>query len=1037
MNAVGNNRRIAMTVAALIASAAISGPAPARADEPEGASLEAALGELAARSGLQIIYRTEATRGLKAKAVPPGLDAQQELQILLRDTGLQVEQINPHTVTIQRTASSPPQAGGAVKTSWLLAAADGPPQNAVEGSGSVGVTAGTAAHDIQEITEVVVTASRATSDGYVAPTPTTSVGVDELQKSGLTNIADFLNTQVPSFRATVTPTARTLNTSGGGNQLDLRGLGPERTLVLVDGRRHVSTGTSGTLNINVIPQALIERVEVVTGGASAAWGSDAVAGVVNLIFKKNFEGLEGDYHFSESSQGDGIEHRASLLYGTPFASSNGHFTIAGEYVHNEGILQQGSRNWGRQDWQMIANPGYVPGNGQPAQLILPNVHLVAGTPGGIILAPDALAYTQFGPGGAPIVFQPGSVPGFPSQAGGSGVNPGRNNTLLIPETRGVVFARASYQLSDRLSGFAEASYAESTNAWSPLAIWDFGNITIQRDNAFLPPSIGASMDAQHITQFQMGRLDGDFGLLRVDNTEKTLRGVFGVEGSIGIWHWDGYYEAGRDRTTQLVLNNRVTSLFQQSVDAVLDPATGRAVCRSALTDPGNPCVPVNLFGEGSPSKDALSYFHGTSSRITTVKENVLALNVRGEPMSTWAAPIAFAAGAEYRDNRIDVDTDAISARGDFFVNNTTPLSGKIDVKEVYTEAIVPLLRGAPLGHSLDLNGAVRLTDYNTSGRVATWKVGTTYEPLEGLRLRATRSRDIRAPNADELFSAPTSGFATITDPVTHAQDLVKVYTGGNPGLRAETAKTTTFGVVIAPARVSGLQASLDYYRVDLSQAIGSFTGQEVVDRCAAGATTLCSMVQRDAVTQEVTQVNATLVNFSRLKTSGVDFDLGYRFALDSVALGTPGSLTVRILGNHVNELSTDDGVISKDVAGSLGPKLGGVPKWRWTASATYEFGPLTTYLAGRYVGGGKYDKDWGPADINNNNVDSRFYIDASLRYDLRSTDRSRVSLSASVRNLFNKAPPVVPTPDFVATPTNTVYYDVVGRYMSIGLQAAF
>jgi iron complex outermembrane recepter protein len=1035
-----NGLRVRQAVAAIIATAGVFSAAYVHAASPAETSLETALGELAARSGLQLIYRTEATRGLRAKPMPTGLSPEEELRALLDGTGLQIEKINERTITIRRAAGARAGRIDSGMSSLKLASAEQTTQGAGASVQSVTTSdedeAAQPGRITDELFEVVVTASRVSTNASQAPTPTTAISVEEFRNSGLTNVADLLNTQIPSFRASVTPTASTLRVAGGGNFLDLRGLDPARTLVLVDGRRHVPSGDIGSVNLNVIPQALIERVEVVTGGASAAWGSDAVAGVVNLIFKKNFEGFEGDYRYGQSSQGDAVENRASLLYGTRFGEGRGEFLIASEWVKNEGILDQSARDWGRKDWQVIGNPDYEPGNGLPARLVLPNVHVGLAAPGGLIIGPDELSGIQFGPGGALMPFHPGTVVSGLAQQGGSGINPGRFNTLQIPETRATVFSRARYELTDTVGIFAELSYAESRNRQQPLATFDFGSITIDRENPFIPDALAQRMDQLGVTELSLGRLNNDFGFLDVENLDQTERAVLGLEGSIGEWSWDTYYQFGRSSGTRLMHNNRIQSHFRRSVDAVIDPRTGSAICRSTLTSPNDGCVPVNLFGEGSPSAEALGYFMATSRLDSSVTQNVVAANLRGEPFSTWAAPVAVAFGAEYRDEKIDVDTDEIQAAGDFQFRNE-PLHGKINVREAYAEAIVPILRDVPFAQSFDLNGAVRYTEYNTSGSVATWKVGAVFEPLHGLRLRATQSRDIRAPGASELFSGVGRNLKTVIDPLTGDQRLIDVYVGGNPELQEESADTKTFGIVVAPTWMPGFEASVDYYDVEVSDAIDTLDAQAILDRCDAGASSLCSLIVRDPGTQVLTSVTASYINVSRFKTSGVDLDIGYRLPLSSVSEDWSGTLIFRVLANHVDELISSDGVVATDTAGSLGPKMGGVPKWRWTASTTYEVGAATWYLGARYVGGGKYDRNAGPEDINDNNVDSRLYFDTSIRYELLSSTKSTLSLFGSVRNLLDKDPPIAPTPDFVATPTNTVFYDVIGRYFSVGLRYGF
>ncbi len=887
--------------------------------------------------------------------------------------------------------------------------------------------------------DIVVTASRAAGSGFDAPTPVTTVSKAELTNSGVSNIADLLNTQIPSFRASATPSSATTRTAGAGNYLDLRGLGAARTLVLLDGRRHVPTTNAGLVNANVLPQLLVDRVDVVTGGASAAWGSDAVAGVVNFILKDHIDGLIGEVRAGVSGRGDNKNYQLSLAWGTKFAGDRGSFMIAGDFADSQGIDDQGSRGWGRRDWQVISNPRFAPGNGQPRNLIRPNVHTAVATPGGMVFLPDG--NVEFGPGGTPIPFIPGTDTGSLYQVGGSGVNPGRLNQLVIPERHGSIFARTSYEVADDVTLFAEGSYAKSRSRFKVLPTFDFGSIEIRRENAFLPGSIAAVMDRNQLNTIDMGRINYDFGFVEPVNTDRVYRAVAGAKGKISDWTWNVYYQRGEARRAEILLNNRIKNdaagnpVFAAAVDAVVNPVTGAIVCRSSLANPLSRCVPLNLFGEGAPSAAALGYILGTSSRHTRMSQDVVAANMRGEPFSTWAGPVALAFGAEYRRDKTVYETDPIANANGWFTGNGRSYSGEVKVKEAYLEAIMPLLHQSSLGEALDVNGAIRYTEYDIGGRTSslsatTWKLGLSYEPISGIRFRGTYSRDIRAPNADELFSAGRTGLATINDPrFNNAQTLVTVAEGGNRNLDAEVAKTLTFGAVLTPAFLPGLQLSLDYYDIKLRGAIGTNSAQNLVNRCANGETAICAYIRRDPTSNAIEQVSATLNNLAQLHTRGQDLDLSYRTAI--AGLGDDASATVRLIAAHVDKLESRDGASISEGAGSLGPKLGGVPQWRFTASAALEVNDFNLYLAGRYVGGGSYDRS-NPGFYDDNTVDSAFYVDATIGHDLLRSGKKSLSVTATVRNLFDRDPPIVPTPDLIATPTNTVFHDVIGRYFSLG-----
>jgi outer membrane receptor protein involved in Fe transport len=891
------------------------------------------------------------------------------------------------------------------------------------------------------VEEVVVTASRVQRSGFTAPTPTTVVGGEEIAKTGITNLGQ-LATQLPAFAASATPSTSVLSSdTGRGQFLDLRGLGANRTLTLVDGRRFVPTTTGGLVDTNVIPSLLIDRVEVVTGGASAAWGSDAVAGVVNLIFKKNFEGLQGEIQGGGSTHGDSHELKGSLAAGASFAAGRGHVLLGLEGERNMGVRHQYDRAWGARDWGLVANPAYAPGNGQYAQLVTPNTRLAIASEGGLILS-GPLAGQQFLPGGGLAPFHFGAWDGQSlTMQGGDGVNWGRYAALQLPLKRASVFGRASFDVSSSLTLFGEASFAESSTRNDNLVQpFDLGSLFIAADNAFLAPAIRGQLAAAGEPGFALGRLDTDFGFIRSVDDNQTRRLVVGAEGRFGSgWSWNAYYEYGRTRHDNTGPGNRVEARYALAVDAVIDPATGQPTCRSTLTDPANGCVPINLFGFGAPSKAALAYVTATQWQLSHITEQVVAASAQGEAFSTWAGPVSLAMGAEFRRESASSQVDALSASDAFLIGNPKAVHGAYEVKEGFVETVVPLAAGAWWAKALDFNGAVRLTDYSTSGRVTTWKAGLSWAVNDQLRLRGTRSRDIRAPNIDELFATPSLSFTNVIDPRSGQSVLIQTPLTPNPGLKPEKADTTTAGIVYQPAWAPGVRLSVDGYDIDLSGAIATLAAQDIVDRCQAGSAQFCALVSRDA-SGGLTSVALRNLNLNRLKTRGVDIEAAYSTPLARWRDSWAGDLSLRVLATYVDKLEVDDGVSKVDRAGDVGVAgasasiANGLPHWRGTASATYAAGPAQLYAAVRYVGGGRRDSTLAPFSVDHSSVASRTYVDLSAQYTLLDHGGRRLQAFAVVDNLFDRDPPIVPSTFIVALATNPVLYDVVGRTASVGLR---
>ena len=882
------------------------------------------------------------------------------------------------------------------------------------------------AQDLVE--ELVVTASRVNRSGFDAPTPTTVVGTDNLQAVAATNVADMLNT-LPTFGGGTTPSTTSHSSqNAGANFLNLRDLGNNRTLVLVDGRRHVPTTASGLVDINVIPASLLGRVEVVTGGASAAWGSDAVAGVVNLIFREDLEGLEGQVQGSTSQYKDNEEFNLALAGGLRFAGGRGHFMAASEFVDMKGV--GADRDWFREHQQVIANPAYRAGNGQPQNLLVPNVTASVATLGGLI-TDGPLKGLQFLPGGATAPFRYGNNLGTQYHTDGDGLYPGDIISLMTPLTRANLFTRTTYDLTDNVEAFMEASVAYAETTFNLSTSYDLGTLTIRRDNAFLPAHVGALMDANGVSTFRMGRFNRDIAFNVVDNKNATSRIVVGLKGDFGDgWNWDAYYQYGQNRYAARIFNNRIAANFTNALDAVINPATNQIVCRSTLSAPGNGCVPINLFGEGSPSAAAIDYVTGSQHLVANIEQQAAAASLSGEPFSTWAGPVSIATGLEYRKDSVEQRVDAMAQASQFSIGNPKAMKGSYDVQEAFVETVIPLAKDMAFAQSLDFNGAVRATNYSTSGTVWTWKAGFTYEPFDGLKFRATRSRDIRAPNLSELYSSYVLTFSSITDPVTGRQSTVRSPQQDNLALQPEEADTFTAGVVYEPAFAPRLRLSVDYYDIDLQGAISTLTGQSIVNRCAAGAADLCRYITRNP-DGSLNEVMRTFINLSSIQVRGVDTEVSYSTPLSDIFEAVGGDLTLRFLGSYLDRYVTNDGMTSLDTAGEVGNNR---PHWRWTASASYENGPFKGYVQGRYVGEGLYDVEQTYDDAH---VDSQFVTTVSGAWKIKDDGARSLEAFGVISNLFDVDPPVSPNTFIFGSPNSGAAHDIVGRRFTVGLRFTY
>jgi len=886
--------------------------------------------------------------------------------------------------------------------------------------------------------DIVVTGTRIQRDGSNTPTPVSVLGADYMEKRAQTNVADALN-ELPSFRPAQTPQGSSNRSqAAGSNFVDLRGLGSARTLTLVDGKRFVPSAGTGQVDLNNIPSIMISRTEVVTGGASASYGSDAVAGVVNLILKKKVEGLEGSIQYGQSQHDDNREVRAALIAGKSFMDDRLHVMLAGEYFHNGGVGDQYSRAWGRAQPGLVVNP--TTGNGYPTRVITTNVHDSRQTDGGLItsgLTWGMLSGTndsrlvQFSANGTPSPFSVGQLAGSQLMIGGDGASYFYRGFNLLPEMeRKIGYGRILFEASPSLRFSLDLSYSDSQVNGQSANAFNYGNLSIKSDNAFLPTAVRSAMVANKLSSVSFGRWSGDIGQVKTDINTSTARAVFGVEGDIAKnWTFDASYEYGATRYIAKLAGVRQPALFAQALDSVISPTSGKAVCRVTLTNPGSACIAFNPFGVGNFDPASPAYFTGTEWLTQTTRQHAGAVNVQGKLADLPAGAVSMALGGEFRSESAHSTSDAASQASLWDYGNPKPLHGAYQVKEVYGEVKVPLLKDQLLVKQLGIDAAVRYTDYSTSGGVTTWKVGADWQITDALRFRITRSQDIRAPNITELFSPSVLGPNTLRDPQTGNSYFMNVITSGNSALKPEKASTLTAGLVLIPDR--HLRLSVDFYDITINDAISTLTAQSILDRCSKGETTLCGLIVRDAG-NVVTTVNNRYVNIASLKNRGLDIEASYRLPLSEVS-SLPGTINWRTFATYTMRYTTSDGVVTTRLDGQAVNTVASVPKWVVNTNLGYELGRFSGMVQGRFISAGKYDNAFVEGvDINTNHVPSRFYVNLSAQYTLVETGGKKFEIFGVINNLLDTDPPLVPV--YGTGATNFAYYDVIGRTGKVGIR---
>jgi iron complex outermembrane recepter protein len=908
--------------------------------------------------------------------------------------------------------------------------------------------------------EIVVTGSLVDRSGFDSPTPVTVIGPETIARVSAPSIADVIN-QMPALRPSLTPSSA-VNSGGpgqiGGNYLDLRGLGFARTMVLLDGRRYVPSNTSGAVNINNLPQALIDRVDIVTGGASAAYGADAVAGVVNLRINSRLQGVKATFQGGAAEEGDYRQILASVAAGTRIGDRL-HLVVGGEFSDNNGIDRLYDREWSACGPGLLTNPAVGNGGlGTPEQPrfflvecgirnsnnnyngVVNGATFTAGNGAAINSIVNLPAYLRgitFDANGAAIPFNFGTLVSSGSMLGGDGSNGVAEQVGATPITRYSGFGRLTWEFAGGFSAFAELSYHKfnSEQDGIPSAF----NYTLRSDNVFLPAALRTTLLANNVATISVGKINNDHARVRTNYDTDTLQTTVGLDGEFAPgWNLSAYYAYGRNYVKNRGRNVRITANYALAVDAIDDPRTPGIVdpiCRSTIVNPANGCVPLNVLGVIGYADPALLYVNGRSESTTDIRQNTVAATIRGTPFSTWAGPVAFAVGAEYRDQDLRTGADVLSRAGAFGAP-TLPYSGEVHVKEAYGEVLIPLLQDSSLGKRLSIDLAGRVTDYSTSGTVETWKGGVDYAVTDWVRLRATRSRDIRAPALAELFQLSGSSNLTVTDfdPRYLGQSyLVTALTAGNPGLQPERADTFTGGIVLQPDFMPRLRLSVDYYDIQVNDAIIQITPAAIVQQCFTINDAACAFITRDA-NGRIVSVFSGPINLAKATTRGIDFELGYNLPVGG------GRVSVQALVNYLIKTELDDGInvtrLDESMAQPTVAALGGNPRWKTNVAVSYLADSWRLSATGRYVGGGYLDRSFTARDVDILRVAGRVYFDVSGEVTLfRPGDgNSKAALFAAVQNLFDKDPPITGGGGYGTT---RALYDTIGRQLIGGVRFNF
>ncbi len=1041
-------------------------------------ALNTALTQFARQTGIQVArFSDNEPTDVLVGPLHGSYSLEQALTRLLAGSGLAFRFVNERTVAIVKATSPEPQTefsapqnpeindvakssryhGWAAPIGAFLAAC-----------GSLASTAPACAQDSGDpLAEVVVTGSRVITNGNNSPTPVTVVDAQRLLELQPTTISDGLNL-MPVFsgpRNQLSNPNAAIGSGGGGNAnasyLNLRNLGPERTLVLLDGHRVPPTTSTGIVDTDMIPQLLLKRVDVVTGGVSAVYGSDAISGVVNFVTDRNFNGLKASAQYGISEQGDGEQIEVGIAGGMSLGS-RAHIEGSYEYRDDEGILYRSSRP--DIAWQTLQ------GNGTTIPYFLTGDAVRFDMTYGGKISNGTLANNQFIAGGLLVPQAQGAVTGNnATRLGGDGAR--YDASLKAPLRSHQLFGRLDYDFTDTLHGYIELAGNQKHNeifANSPTPI----GVTLSSSNAFLATTAMTPAQRTQLaasTTFTFGKMISTAPRLNPQIDEKQISVQTGLDGHLGKYVWDVAYVYGH----AVLDNQQVANVNNLRLSAAMDAVTSGSniVCNAAATMPG--CVPLNMFGPGSESAAARDYILGNPTYKATTQQQELAASISGEPFDTWAGPFKTALSAEWRrqdyeavssDPPAPVDCTALGLR--FNCQNLTfpdpnnptsttryvpqyanSFSSRSPVQQTVSEGALefdaPLLTGRSLVKSLNLNGAVRYTNYDTSGDYTTWKVGIDWHLNDDWRFRGTRSEDIRAPTLDNLFSPLSGQQVTIADrkpPGTGGSPTVYRFELGNPDLKAEVGDTTTLGIVFQPVGLPGFSTSLDYFNINITDAISQIQGSNPVvqDACyASGGTSPYCALQVRGPTGTILQWYSGYLNISSIKTEGGDLELNYATKLGAHPLALRAMVTYQ---PHI--YYETPGLATVDMGGvAFGPGgLQASPSTRVTVAVSYSpIDKLTIDLLTRWRSSLALTGD--PTVITTGeSVPSVSYTNLTLKYNVLQ-NKGNMDVFLNVQNLFDEgAPPA----NVNTTPTQigllggfAIGDDPVGRFYTAGLRYKF
>ncbi|HVV27363.1 MAG TPA: TonB-dependent receptor [Rhizomicrobium sp.] len=938
------------------------------------------------------------------------------------------------------------------------------------------------------VESIVVTGSRVISDVANSPTPITAVSSDQLLTTTPTNIADGLN-KLPVFQNS--GSNRSLSSGGGnssGDFLNLRNFGQQRTLVLLDGMRLPAANQAGSVDVSTLPQTLMSRVDVVTGGASSVYGSDAITGVVNFILDKNFNGVKYEANSGISEYGDGFKYKMNVAAGTDVFGGRGHIEGSLEYRHGDGVLQSARPIFAAGLGSY--NTGNTPAN--PVTNILHAGQTVSTFSGKITCSNCSVNGYEFGQPGVPTPANLGIIPAGQTAIASGGDGAAVTSESIYGSTRNAsAFGRFSYNINNDTTFFTQLSVTQASefNYFFPSQQEPSRQtVTYFKNNAFLPLATQQLLGDDSATDpnwatdgtntFQVSEWYQQPNRYRdTNNVTRNIVSSTGVNGVVfGDYTWDVHYTHGETRLSTTGLFNGNNQYHDAAQDAVIDPTTHNIVCwndtAAAIALYGNlypGCVPINTFGNNVTTDAQYTYWSRSTHFTETNIMDDIAADISGDLFQLPAGPVKMALAGEMRwlDYTIDsnasptavVDCTGLRLCGNaagtgpvnqatvtqtLWDNNTLPSTHAAEnVWEFSAEIGVPILKDVPLVQSLDADLAGRYTDYSVSGSVETWKIGLDWHVNDSVRFRGTTSVDIRAPTLNDLFQPQSSSSGPFLDPLTNFNPGgIQTLSGGNPDLKPEVSRTYTGGVVLTPSFIPGLTLSADYYQIKLKNAITTISGSNtaIANICVAsgGTSPFCTLYVRPFPYTNTTPANyptllkSQLLNAALAVTEGEDYEIDYGFDTADVWSDLSGVVNLRALLN-VAPVNTTSSFIGAPLTYT------NQPKGHATLFGNYTLGDWSVDVQWHWFSGGTNIQTYGAGQTFYAQPYYTSFSTTDFTLTKQITFDSGMVMSAyfNVQNAFDSVPPYTvgssgnPGSIFGGIPQGE---DVMGRYFTIGIR---